>query len=115
MIENNAGTLQQRMATVQAAVIPITDKQLDYARGVLADLKAAGVRGELDERSEKVGYKIRDWELKKVPFMLVVGESERQSGTVAVRLHRQGDTGAVPVREFIDRVTGLVTSKALTL
>jgi len=114
LIEHYAGEFPLWLAPVQAAIIPITDRQMDYARGVHAELKAAGVRGELDERSEKVGYKIRDWELKKVPFMLVVGESERQAGTVAVRVHRQGDTGPVPVKDFIDRVTGLVSSKALT-
>jgi threonyl-tRNA synthetase len=115
LIEHYAGEFPLWLAPVQAAVIPITDKQMDYARSVMAELKEAGVRGELDERSEKVGYKIRDWELKKVPFMLVVGESERQAGTVAVRVHRKGDTGAIPVKDFIDRVTGLVSSKALTL
>lgn len=115
LIEHYAGEFPLWLAPVQAAVIPITDKQMDYARSVMAELKAAGVRGELDERSEKVGYKIRDWELKKVPFMLVVGDSERQAGTVAVRVHRKGDTGATPVKDFIDRVTGLVSSKALTL
>ena len=114
LIEHYAGEFPLWLAPVQAAIIPITDRQMDYARGVHAELNAAGVRGELDERSEKVGYKIRDWELKKVPFMLVVGETERQAGTVAVRVHRQGDTGAVPVKDFIDRVTGLVSSKALT-
>jgi threonyl-tRNA synthetase len=115
LIEHYAGEFPLWLAPVQAAVIPITDKQLDYARDILGSLKSAGVRGELDERSEKVGHKIRDCELKKVPFMLVVGENERQAGTVAVRVHRKGDTGTVPVGEFIDRVTGLVASKALTL
>jgi threonyl-tRNA synthetase len=115
LIEHYAGEFPLWLAPVQAAVIPITDKQLEYARDILGSLKSAGVRGELDERSEKVGHKIRDCELKKVPFMLVVGENERQAGTVAVRVHRKGDTGTVPVGEFIDRVTGLVASKALTL
>ncbi len=91
LIEHYAGEFPLWLAPVQAVVLPITDQQLDYARnGASASLTAAGIRAELDDRNEKVGYKIREWETKKVPYMLVVGDKERQAGTVAVRQHTKG-------------------------
>ena len=68
---------------------------LEYAKEVFDTLKASGVRVEIDDRNEKIGYKIRDWETKKVPFMLVVGEKEKSGGSVSVRQHKKGDQGAM--------------------
>ncbi len=114
LIEHYAGEFPLWLAPLHAVVLPITDAQLDYARKVHDDLAAAGIRVELDDRNEKVGYKIRDWELKKVPYMLVIGDKEVHSGQVAVRRHRKGDMGAVPVPEFAARVRKEIEQKLIT-
>ncbi len=114
LIEHYAGEFPLWLAPVQAVVMPITDAQLPYAQDVQKQLQAAGIRAELDERNEKVGYKIREWETKKVPYMLVVGEKERLGGTVAVRRHRLGDQGAVATGELIARLSQQIHEKALT-
>ena len=85
---------------MQALVLSIADRHIDYAREVEARLAAAGIRVEVDDRSESVGRKIRDGELRKAPYMLVVGDEEQGAARVAVRRHREGDLGAVPVAEF---------------
>ena len=85
------------LTPVQAIVLPIADRHLDYARTVRDQLHAAGIRVELDERTESVGRKIRDAELRKIPYMLVVGDREQEAEQVAVREHRRGDAGSVPV------------------
>jgi threonyl-tRNA synthetase len=113
LIEHFAGEFPLWLAPVQAVVLPVTDAAADYARSVVATLKAAGLRVELDERNEKIGYKIREWETKKAPYMLVVGEKERASGSVSVRQHKKGDLGAQTVESFRDRLAGLVSSRAL--
>ena len=112
LIEHYAGEFPLWLAPVQAAVIPITDNHLDYAKKVHEDLKAAGIRSELDERNEKIGYKIRDWEIHKVPYMLVVGDKERQADTVAVRQHKKGDLGAMPRAALIERLRKEIGDKA---
>jgi threonyl-tRNA synthetase len=103
LIEHYAGEFPLWLAPVQAAVLPIADRHLDYARQVAAELKEAGLRVEVDDRSESVGRKIRDAELHKVPYMLVVGDEEQQAGKVAVRKHTKGDVGAMTVPEFARR------------
>jgi threonyl-tRNA synthetase len=115
LIEHFAGEFPLWLAPVQAAIVPIADQYFDYATEVYHQFKAAGIRAELDERNEKVGYKIRDWELKKVPFMLVVGEKEKASGTVSVRQHKKGDLGAKVREEFLARMLELIRTKSLTL
>jgi threonyl-tRNA synthetase len=92
------------LAPVQAIVLPIADRHAEAAAGVLAALSAAGLRGELDDRTESVGRKIRDAELRKVPYMLVIGDREAEAGTVAVREHREGDTGSEPIEDFVARL-----------
>ena len=72
-------------------MLPIADLYAEYAKEVVAQLKEAGVRVEFDDRNEKIGHKIRDWELKKVPFMLIVGEKEKSAHSVSVRQHKKGD------------------------
>ena len=86
---------------MQAVVLPISEKFADYARKVAEQLDAAGLRCETDLRPEKVGYKIRQAQLQKVPYMLVVGEKEEADGTVSVRSRNQGDKGAMALKDFI--------------
>ena len=100
LIEHYAGAFPTWLAPVQARVLPISEKHIDYARTVHSRLRAARIRAELDDRNEKLGYRIRDAQVRKVPYMLVVGAREAENGTVSLR-HRTGDDlGAVP----IDRV-----------
>jgi len=100
LTEHYAGEFPLWLAPVQALVLPIADRHLDYAREVAQRLREAGLRVEVDERSESIGKKIRDAELHKAPYMLVVGDEEQGAGRVAVRRHREGDLGGVPVAEF---------------
>jgi threonyl-tRNA synthetase len=104
LLEHLAGELPVWLAPVQAIVLPIADRHVDYARRVQSQLLDAGVRPELDDRSESVGRKIRDAELRKIPYMLVVGDRESESGEVSVRAHRDGDAGAESVAAFAERV-----------
>ena len=113
IIEHYAGAFPLWLAPVQAIVLPISDKHLDYARSVFAQLTAAGLRVQLDERQEKIGYKIREAQLQKVPYMLVVGDRERAEGTVAVRLRKGGDQGSQPLQRFIDEALAESRSRAL--
>jgi threonyl-tRNA synthetase len=104
LLEHLGGELPVWLAPVQAAVLPIADRHVDAATATLERLRAAGVRAELDDGTESIGRKIRDSELQKVPYMLIVGDREAQDGTVAVREHRAGDLGSVPLDEFVARV-----------
>jgi len=104
LIEHYAGEFPVWLTPVQTIVLPIADRHLDAARGVLDALTEAGLRAELDERTESVGRKIRDAELRKVPYMLVIGDREAEGGTVAVREHGRGDAGSAPVAEFVARL-----------
>jgi len=112
LIEHYGGELPIWLTPVQAIILPISDRHLDYGWTVRDQLLAAGVRAELDDRTESVGRKIRDAELRKIPFMLVVGDREQETQQVAVREHRRGDEGSVPVEEFIARVMQLVESRS---
>jgi threonyl-tRNA synthetase len=100
LTEHFAGEFPLWLSPVQALVLPIADRHVDYAREVADELHGAGLRVEVDDRSESVGRKIRDAELRKVPYMLVVGDEEAGDRKVAVRRHRRGDLGALPVAEF---------------
>jgi threonyl-tRNA synthetase len=101
LIEHFAGAWPLWLAPVQAVVLPISDRHRDYAVGVQHRLAAAGLRVELDDRQEKINYKIREAQLQKVPYMLVAGDRESAEGTVAVRSRFGGDLGARPVDAFI--------------
>lgn len=114
LIEHFAGDFPVWLAPVQCVVLPISESQLDYARKVCDDVAASRIRVEVDDRNEKIGYKIREWETKKVPYMLVVGEKEKGSGTVAVRQHKKGDAGAMSIDEFIVRIGKENREKTLT-
>jgi threonyl-tRNA synthetase len=104
LIEHFGGAFPTWLAPVQAAVLSITDNQRDYVAGVVAQLKAAGFRAEADLRNEKIGFKIREAEKAKVPFMLVAGEREVQSGTVSVRGRRGTNLGSMNVAGFIEHL-----------
>lgn len=104
LLEHYAGKFPAWLAPVQVKILPISDKFMDYAKRVLDELKKADIRAELDDRNEKIGKKIRDTELMKVPYMLVVGEKEMNEDRVAVRKHGQGDQGAKPVIEFMEAI-----------
>jgi threonyl-tRNA synthetase len=104
LIEHYAGEFPLWLAPVQAVVLPITDGQLEYAQKVVSLLTEAGLRVELDSRNEKIGYKIREHEVKKIPFMLVVGEKEKEADSVSVREHKKGDIGVMSVHEVIQKL-----------
>jgi threonyl-tRNA synthetase len=113
LTEHFAGTFPVWMAPVQAKVLPITDKHMEYAQSVVAQLKAAGLRVELDDRNEKIGKKIREAELAKVPFILVVGDKEAEAGAVAVRRRGMKDLGALPFADFLALAQGEIKAKTL--
>ncbi|MBL1214508.1 MAG: threonine--tRNA ligase [Ignavibacteriae bacterium] len=112
LIEHFAGNFPTWLAPVQAAVIPISQNYFDYAEEVNAKLKENNIRVELDKRNEKVGFKIRDWETKKVPYMLIVGEKEQNTKTVSLRQHKIGDLGSLDLNDFIYNIVDEINSKA---
>ncbi len=110
--EHFAGAFPVWLSPVQAKVMPITDRTAEYAKDVAAKLSAAGVRVETDLRNEKIGYKIREAQMQKTPYMLVIGDREAESGAVAVRTRGGEDLGAMPLDEFIERITGEIKSRS---
>ena len=100
LIEHYAGAFPCWLAPVQVRVLPISDRFMPFARAVEERLRGAGIRAEVDERNEKIGYKIRDAEVNKIPFMAVVGEKEQSAGCVAVRQHGLGDKGTQTIDDF---------------
>jgi threonyl-tRNA synthetase len=104
LIEHYAGRFPVWLTPVQAIVLPVSDRHNEYAERVVTELREAGVRIDIDERSESVGKKIRDAELGRFPYMLVVGDREQEAGAVAVRSHEDGELGAMPAGEFAARV-----------
>ncbi len=111
LLEHCAGNLPLWLTPLQVKVLPISDKFMDYANEVMAILKANDIRAEVDDRNEKIGRKIRDTELMKTPYMLVIGEKEATDHAVSVRKHGEGDKGAVPVDEFVAQVRGIVAEQ----
>ncbi|MHB1049822.1 MAG: threonine--tRNA ligase [Bacteroidota bacterium] len=105
LIEHYAGEFPLWLTPVQAVIMPITDAHNEYAQSVFDRFKKIGFRVELDGRNEKIGYKIREHEVKKVPYMIVIGEKEIQSNTVSVRQHKKGDLGAMTVDAIIAKLT----------
>jgi threonyl-tRNA synthetase len=114
LIEHYAGAFPVWLAPVQAAVLPITDRQLEYANQVCAKLRDAGIRATVDDRKEKVNLKIREAQLQKIPFMLVVGDREQQNGQVAVRNRKHGDQGVKTVDQFLAETGKLIADKAVS-
>jgi threonyl-tRNA synthetase len=111
LIEHYAGEFPLWLAPVQALVLPIADRHVDYARRVESDLHAAGLRVEVDDRAESVGKKIREGELRKAPYMLVVGDKEQESGALAVRRHGEGDLGTMSLDEFSERTASEIARR----
>ena len=111
LLEHYAGKFPAWLAPVQVKILPISDKFLDYAKTVQKKLKKADIRAEVDDRSEKIGKKIRDTEILKVPYMLVVGEKELNENKVAVRRHGKGDVGVKGIDEFINEITSEIEER----
>jgi threonyl-tRNA synthetase len=101
LLEHYGGALPLWLSPVQATIIPISEKFLDYAKDILAQCLAAGLRVELDERPEKMGHKIRNAEVNKIPYMAIVGEKEVSAQSVSVRGHGRGDLGSMPLAQFV--------------
>ena len=113
LIEHYKNKFQTWLAPEQVRVLPISDKYLDYARSLHAQLRAASVRAGIDHSAEKIGAKIRLAQLDKVPYMLVVGAREEETGTVAVRSRWQGDAGAMPREQFTARIQREIRTRTL--
>jgi threonyl-tRNA synthetase len=111
LIEHYAGEFPLWLSPVQAAVLPISDRHVPYAWTVAEELRGVGLRAEVDERSESIGKKIREAELHKAPYMLVVGDKEAEAGAVGVRRHREGDLGSMSVAEFRSMALAEVADK----
>jgi threonyl-tRNA synthetase len=112
LLEHYAGKLPVWLAPQQVKILPISDKFMDYAEQVKKQLKAAGVRVSIDDRHEKIGKKIRDTELLRVPYMLVIGEKEVNEGKISIRRQGKGDAGAVPVSEFIQVISREIADRS---
>jgi threonyl-tRNA synthetase len=113
LIEHYTGAFPIWLAPVQATVIPISERHQEYARQVLRTLADANLRVEIDDKNEKMGYKIRVAQIKKIPYMLVIGDKELQSGTVSVRNRFSGDEGAQSLESFIEKVEGFIKSRSV--
>jgi threonyl-tRNA synthetase len=113
LIEHFAGAFPTWLAPVQVKVLPISEKHLDYARQVAQQLDAAGIRVELDTQDQKIGYKIRQAQMKKIPYMLVVGQKDMEQGVVSVRSRFKGDEGQKTLDEFIKDIKAEIASKEI--
>ncbi len=111
LIEKYAGALPTWMAPVQVKVLPISERTMEKSAEVYQKLRDAGLRAELDERNEKIGYKIREAQLQKIPYMVIIGEKEAEAGTVSVRSRHDGDLGSMPVEEFIALIQKVIDNK----
>ena len=112
LIEETKGAFPIWLAPVQVKLLPIADAHVEYAKEVQTKLEEAGIRVELDDRNEKIGYKIREAQLQKVPYMLVLGDKEKEAGTVGVRSRTDGDIGAMQTDEFVARIVDEVKTFA---
>ena len=115
LIEHYAGAFPLWLAPVQVGLVPISERHHEYAKKVEAELKAAGLRVEVDDRNEKMNGKIRDFANLKTPYILVFGDKEQEAGAVSVRTRAKGDQGSIPLAEFIARAKGLVASQSMEL
>ncbi len=111
LIEKYAGAFPTWLAPVQVKLLPITDGQKEYAREFAQELQKNGIRFEVDDRNEKIGYKIREAQLEKVPYMLIIGEKEKETGAVSVRSRKDGDLGQVTKAEFIEKILQEIKDK----
>ena len=111
LIEHYAGAFPLWLSPVQVKVLPITEKQTMYAEEVVSLLRNEGLRAELDSRNEKIGYKIREAQMEKVPFMFIIGGKEEESRSVSVRLRKEGDTGTMPLASALARIKEALTKR----
>jgi threonyl-tRNA synthetase len=111
LIEHYAGEFPLWLAPVQAVVLSITDAQAEYAKDICNDLMKKGIRVELDDRNEKIGYKIREAEIKKIPYMIIVGEKEKQDNLISYRKHKEGDKGKVALKDFEEILLDQIKNK----
>lgn len=111
LIEETKGALPLWLAPTQAKILPISDAQLEYAREIEKEYRKAGIRIEVDDRNEKIGYKIREAQLQKIPYMLVVGDKEIEANAVAVRSRKEGDLGQVNKEEFLEKMKEEIKNK----
>jgi len=111
LIEKYAGAFPVWLSPVQVKILPIIEKHVEYAKNVDKMLRDKGIRVELDDRNEKIGYKIREAQLEKVPYMLIIGDKEAEQGTVAVRSRKEGDLGSMDVNVFISRIEDEIKNK----
>ena len=114
LIEHYAGAFPLWLAPVQVAVLPITDRVNEYAESVAGSLREAGLRVETNTRGDKIGAKIRNAQLQKIPFMLVLGDREMEDGKVAVRERTKGDIGVMSLDDFREMARRLISTRALT-
>ena len=113
LIENFAGAFPTWLAPVQVKLLPIADRHLDYISEIKAALDAKGIRCELDDRSEKIGYKIREAQLKKIPYMVIAGDKDIENNTVSIRSRKDGDIGSMSLDEFITKITEEIETKSI--
>ena len=111
LIEKYAGALPTWMSPLQVKILPIADRHHEAAKAVMSKLEAAGIRVELDDRSEKIGYKIREAQLQKTPYMLIMGDKEVEEGTVSVRSRKEGDKGSLSVDDFLKEILVEIAEK----
>ena len=112
LIEKYAGAFPTWLAPTQVKILPIADRHQPYAREMMQKLLDAGVRCELDDRSEKVGFKIRSAQMEKIPYMILVGDKDIEANTISVRSRKNGDEGATTIDEFVSRIKEEIDTKA---
>lgn len=104
LLEETKGNLPLWLSPVQVKILPISEKQHDYCQKVLKELQSAGIRGKFDNRNEKIGYKIREAQMEKVPYMLVIGDKEKEDNKVTIRSREEADVGTMKLEEFIEKI-----------
>jgi len=104
LTEHYAGAFPLWLSPVQVKILPIADAHHEYAKEVLAKFEEAGIRVELDDRQEKIGYKIREAQLQKTPYMIILGDKEKEANLVGVRARKEGDIGQMSIEDFINKV-----------
>jgi threonyl-tRNA synthetase len=115
LVEHYAGAFPLWLAPVQAGIVPISERHLAYAQKIQTTLQGAGLRVEVDHRNEKMGAKIRDFTLQKLPYILIVGDKEAETNAISLRVRGQGDQGSMPLEDFVTRARSLVDSKSTGL
>jgi len=112
LIEKYAGAMPTWLAPTQVKLLPIGSNQHEYTKGIYTKLRQAGIRCEMDERNEKIGYKIREAQLEKIPYMLVCGEKEQTENMLSVRSRKEGDIGVMSADEFLTKLLKEIAEKA---